>query len=128
MSDKKTILVVDDEPDVLTYLGTFFKDNGYNILEATTGAEAYQQAKDNHPDLITLDITMPEQSGVKAYKQLREDDATKDIPVIIVTGYEDPNFKKFIHTRRTIVEPDGFFEKPIDRDEVLEKVRELLTA
>ncbi len=126
MSEPKTILVVDDEPDVLTYLGTFFKDNGFNVVQASTGAEAYAQAKKHLPDLVTLDITMPEQSGVKAYKQLREDDATKNIPVIIITGYEDPNFKKFIHTRRTIVEPDGFFEKPIDRDLVLAKVKELL--
>ncbi|HQT95392.1 MAG TPA: response regulator, partial [Thermoanaerobaculaceae bacterium] len=82
----KTILVVDDEPDVVTYLSTVLRDAGYETLEAANGDEAMEQIRKGHPDLITLDITMPEMTGVKTYRQLKEDEALRRIPVIIVTG------------------------------------------
>jgi len=122
----KTILVVDDESDVVEYLTTLFKDQAYRVITAGTGAEATQIAMEEHPDLITLDITMPEESGVRAYRDLRGSEETKDIPIVIITGYEDPNFRKFIYTRRSAPPPDAYFEKPIDRDKLLEEVKRLL--
>jgi CheY-like chemotaxis protein len=122
----KTILVVDDEKDVVDYLKVIFEDNGYNVLIAGDGAECETIAREHKPDLITLDITMPKESGIRAYKNLRRDMELGQIPIVLVTGYEDPNFEKFIHTRRTASPPDGYFEKPIDRDALLEKVHELI--
>jgi DNA-binding response OmpR family regulator len=121
----KTILVVDDEPDVVTYLGTFFQDNGFNVIHAKNGREGFERAKTDHPDLITLDITMPEESGVKMFRELQAESATADIPVIIITGVTS-EFKHFLETRRQVDPPIGYFEKPINRDELLTKVHEIL--
>ena len=120
----KTILIVDDEPDVLDYLSTFLRDNGYAIETTSDGAEAMLKVKANRPDLITLDITMPEQSGVRFYRNLKEDDALKTIPVVIITGVSG-DFEKFISTRKHVPPPDGYIQKPIDLDEVLKRVKAL---
>jgi CheY-like chemotaxis protein len=122
----KKILVIDDEQDVLVYLKSIYEDAGYKVISGSNGVEALDLAKSEKPDLITLDITMPEESGVKAYKNLRSSEVAKDIPVIIITGYEDPKFEKFISTRKTAPPPDGFFDKPINRDELLKKTKEIL--
>ncbi|HHE46439.1 MAG TPA: response regulator [Bacteroidetes bacterium] len=121
----KTILVVEDEPDVLTYLVTFFKINGFNVLTATDGRKGFETAKNNHPDLISLDITMPEESGVRMYRNLHDDPSTRDIPVIIITGVSG-EFKGFIESRKHINPPAGYFEKPIDREVVLARIKEIL--
>jgi len=124
-TNTKKILVVEDEPDVMTYLVTFFEDNGFNVITATDGKVGFEKAKTENPDLISLDITMPEESGVRMYRNLHENSSTKDIPVVIVTGVSG-EFKSFIESRKQIDPPAGYFEKPIDRDAVLAKVKEIL--
>ncbi|MBI5325513.1 MAG: response regulator [Ignavibacteriae bacterium] len=121
----KKILVVDDEPDVLTYLTTLFSDNGFDVMTANNGKECFDKARNEKPDLITLDITMPEESGVRAFKELQEDSLTENIPVIIITGITS-EFKKFISTRKQVKPPLAYFEKPIDRDLLIAKVKELV--
>ena len=121
---KRKVLVVDDEPDVRTFLTTLLEDNGYETVTANTGAEALQSVRAARPDLVTLDITMPEQSGVRAYRELKTDPALKDLPVVIVTGVSD-DFKTFISTRGQVPPPDGFVSKPIDKAILLELVRKL---
>ena len=121
----KTILVVEDEPDVMSYLVTFFKVNNYNVLTATNGRIGFEKAKTEHPDVISLDITMPEESGVRMYRNLHDDPSTKDIPVIIITGVSG-EFKRFIESRNQVDPPAGYFEKPIDREAVLAKIKEIL--
>lgn len=121
----KKILIVDDEPDVLAYLGTFLEDNGFQVLTAVNGKEAFDQALTQQPDLITLDITMPEESGVRAFRDLQEHKATGAIPVVIVTGIAS-DFKRFLETRKQVKPPAAYFEKPIDRDALLTKVKQIL--
>ncbi len=121
----KKILVVDDEPDMLDFLSTFLKDNGFEVILATNGKECFKKAKKEKPDLITLDITMPEESGVKAFRNIQEAEETKDIPVIIVTGISK-DFKKFIHTRKHVEPPKAYMEKPIDTAALLLKINEIL--
>jgi len=123
----KTILIVDDEPDVTAYLKAFFEDNGFRAITASDGKSGFQAAKQERPDLITLDITMPEESGVRMFRDLQGDSDTATIPVVMVTGVS-PEFKKFIETRRQVHPPDAYFEKPIDRDALLAKVNEILSA
>lgn len=125
--DKKTILIVDDEPDVAAYLKAFFEDNGFRALTAANGKEGFAIARAERPDLITLDITMPEESGVRMFREVQAEPATANIPVIMITGVSS-DFKKFIETRRQVHPPDAYFEKPIDRDALLAKVNELLAA
>ena len=125
MADGKKILIIDDEEDVLTYLSTFFEDNGFSVISAMNGKEGVKKAIDEIPDLITLDVSMPEESGVKALREIQENNVTKNTPVILITGVAY-DFKKFIETRKQVHPPEGYFEKPIDRDKLLEKVNELL--
>lgn len=125
MNDSKKILIVDDEEDVRRYLETFFKDNGFLAITAVDGKEGVQKAADEKPDLITLDVSMPEESGVRALRDIQNNEVTKDIPVIIITGVS-LDFKRFIETRKQVHPPEGYFEKPIDRDELLKKIKHLL--
>jgi CheY-like chemotaxis protein len=123
---RKRILVVDDEPDTRTFLTTVLEDNGYETQEVANGEEAIKAIEGNPPDLITLDITMPEKSGVSVYRRVKESDQHKHIPVIMVTGVSN-DFKKFISTRRQVPPPDGYISKPVDHEEFLRLVGQLLS-
>ena len=123
---RKRILVVDDEPDTRTFLTTVLEDNGYETQEVADGKEAVKAIEESPPDLITLDITMPEKSGVAVYRRVKESDNYRHIPVIIVTGVSS-DFKKFISTRRQVPPPDGYISKPVDHEEFLQLVGKLLS-
>ncbi len=124
MTGKKTVLVVDDEPDVVDYLSTLLEDNGYSTVTARDGVDAMEKVKATRPDLITLDITMPEKSGVKFYREMKESGEYQGIPIIIITGLS-ADFEKFISTRRQVPPPEGYVSKPIERGEILELVKRL---
>ena len=121
----KKILIIDDEEDVLTYLSAFFVDNDYYVISAPDGKEGIKKALSEKPDVITLDISMPEESGVKALRELQNNENTKNIPVIIITGVTS-DFKRFIRARKQVHIPEGYFEKPINRELLLKKVNELI--
>ncbi len=123
--NKKTVLVVDDDPDAREYLMTVLGDNDFASVSAKDGTEALKMLEGSIPNLVTLDITMPEKSGVAVYRKLREDDRFKHIPVIIITGVSE-DFKRFISTRRQVPAPEGYIPKPVDAEQFLAKVRELL--
>ena len=120
----KTILIVDDEEDTRIYFCSLLEDNGYKTIEAINGEDAHQKIKEERPDLVALDMSMPEKSGVRLYRDLKESEEYKDLPVIIVTGISD-TFKDFISSRKQVPPPDGYMSKPIDPDKFLELVGEL---
>jgi CheY-like chemotaxis protein len=127
----KKVLIVDDEPSVVSYLEMLLRDSGYETASAGDGKEALEKIRQQKPDLVTLDISMPEASGTRFYKEIRTDPDLASVPIVIVTavtGYAgDPYaFEKFISHRRLVPPPDGFFPKPIDRSEFLAKVDQLL--
>jgi CheY-like chemotaxis protein len=124
MAEKKKILIVDDDLDILTYLSTLFEDHGYGTILAKDGEEARRQVEAQPPDLITLDISMPEKSGVKFYREMKEDDRWKSIPIIIVTGVSG-GFDKFISSRHQVPPPEGFIAKPVEQEEILDMVKKL---
>ncbi len=124
------ILIIDDEPDVLTFIGTLLRKNGYDVVEAADGVEGLKKVIDEEPDLVCLDLLMPEKTGIKMYREMRKDDNLKAIPVIMVTGFQwsplpGSSFKKFIQ-ERSIPGPEGYIEKPIDKEKFLEAVREII--
>ncbi len=121
----KKFLVVDDEPDIVAYVRALLEDNGFSVIEAVDGREGFARAKSDRPDLILLDISMPEESGVRMFRNLQEEAQTSGIPVIILTGVSH-EFKRFIETRRQVRPPAGYFDKPPDRDQLLAKINELL--
>ncbi len=125
VDESKTVLVVDDDPDAREFLTTVLNDNGIATATAKDGAEAIAMIEQDAPALVALDITMPEKSGVAVYRRLKEDEMLKAIPVIIITGVSD-DFKRFISTRRQVPPPEGYISKPVDHDEFLTMVKELL--
>ena len=124
MNPKKKILIVDDEPDVQTYLSTLLEDHGYATVLAKDGEEALSKIKEGLPDLVTLDISMPQKSGVRFYRDMKENPSWKQVPVLIVTGVSE-DFKKFISTRKQVPPPEGYLSKPIDPEEMLGLVKKL---
>ena len=121
----KTVLVVDDDPDAREFLSTVLQDNGFATTTANDGTEAIAMIEQAPPDLVALDITMPEKSGVAVYRRLKEDDQLKTIPVIVVTGISD-DFKKFISSRRQVPPPEGYIGKPVDHEQFVKMVKGLL--
>jgi len=120
----KTVLVVDDEPDAREFLTTILQDNGFVAKTAKDGAEALATIQQTRPDLVALDISMPEKSGVAVYRRLKEDEQLSTIPVII-TGISD-DFEKFISTRRSVPPPEGYIHKPVKHEAFLQMVQSLL--
>ncbi len=129
---KKTILVVEDEPDEAMYLTALFEDHGYEASSASNGAEAMASVKEKRPVLITLDMTMPGQSGVKFYRELREDPELNEVPVLVVSGFTGLDGKpeeiaNALSTHESVKPPEGFVAKPIDQQQLLGMVAKLLT-
>jgi len=123
----KKILVVDDELDVVAYVGRFLEDHGFDVIGANDGKQGFAKAKAELPDLIVLDIVMPENTGVRMYRDLYEDKETRHIPVVMLTGVSH-EFKRFIGTRRQVPPPAGYFDKPADLNKMLEKIEEILSS
>jgi CheY-like chemotaxis protein len=119
------VLVVDDEPDVVRYFTAVLEENGYAAASAADGIEALAKVRQDPPDLVMLDITMPNHSGVRVYRELKEDAALKKIPVVIVTGISH-SFKQFISSRSQVPPPEGYLEKPVTPEAILGEVRRLL--
>jgi len=126
MSSKK-ILIIDDEPDVVTYLSAVLEANGYKSYATGNIKTAMEQVKDIHPDLICLDIVMPQETGISFYIRLRQDKELKTIPVIIISGIvELEKFDFRTYTKDdSIPPPEYYMEKPIDVEKYIEKVKQL---
>lgn len=125
MATDKKILVIDDEEDMVTWITTLLEDNGYTTIEANDGSAGFDKAKAEKPDLITLDVSMDKESGVKTLRRLQEDPDIKSIPVVMVTGVST-DIKRFIERDKKVQFPQGFIEKPIEKDEFLKVIADLL--
>jgi two-component system phosphate regulon response regulator PhoB len=121
----KSILVIEDEADVSRYFKTLFEDNGYSVRTARDGVEAMESLRAEAPDLVTLDINLPNKSGVRVYREMKQDEKLKSIPVLMVTGTL-PEFKDFISKRRQVPPPDGYLEKPVALGDLLAEAARLL--
>lgn len=127
---EKTILVIDDEPDVVTFLSTLFLDNGYKTQSATSYERAVESLEVNMPDLITLDLSLPGRNGLHIYHFLKTTEEYKNIPVVFVTGI-NPDMPGQLDSRKFIYEnklpkPEGYIEKPVDKDLLLMAIRKCL--
>ena len=115
----KKVLVCDDSVTDLTNIKNIVEGAGYLTVAASSAAEALKRAKSESPDLIFLDIIMPEMDGYEACRKLRDDPATKDIPVIFVTS-------KSQKADRVWAQMQGardFISKPYTADQIIEKLR-----
>lgn len=89
MAEKSKILIVEDEEILLAALQEELTQGGYSIEGAANGEEGLAKVKSFKPDLVLLDLVMPKMDGMEALKKLKEDDETKDVPVIILTNLSD---------------------------------------
>ena len=126
----KKVLVVDDDPNLVTYLKALLEDNGYEVITAKDGNEGLVKTKKERPDTITLDLLMPEKTGIKMFRELRKDENLRNIPVIMVTGISSEyqaftEFTKFL-SKMKIPGPEGYLEKPIDPEGFITKIKEVL--
>lgn len=125
----KRILVIDDEPDLITLYETILGENGFTVISANSASEGLERLKEGRPDLILLDLVMPERTGIKLFADLKKDERYKDIPVILVTGIKDVmggDHKKFFEGLRTRV-PAAYLEKPVDPQVLVKTVRDVLS-
>jgi CheY-like chemotaxis protein len=115
--EDKTILVVDDEPDVLTYLTMVLQDAGFNVMSAKDGYEALERVKEKKPDFISLDLVMPHKSGIRFYHELRKNKEWSNIPVVIVTAHAHDELGKGdleeILQGKTFSGRQVYLEKPV---------------
>lgn len=121
---QKTILLVDDSKTLLMMEQMILKQGPYRLLTASDGVEAIEKARSDHPNLILLDLMMPKLGGLETCRRLKADEATRAIPVIIVTTHAEPSF------REEAVECgcDDYLTKPITALKLMEKVKGHLGA
>ena len=116
---KKQILIVDDDPNYLSLVREWLKDR-YKVFMANSGLQAIKWLGKNKADLILLDHEMPVTSGPQVLEMLRNDDETKDIPVMFLTGKSDKESVMAVLE----LKPEGYFLKTISRENLLEKLEE----
>lgn len=139
----KRILIVDDEPDAISYISSVLEDNGYEYLSAENGEEGLELARKERPDMILLDLIMPEKSGMLMFQELKKDPELGKIPVIVVSGASEAlgvdlrNFMikqprrgkdKVVETtgETQFTEPNAYVEKPVDPNELIKVIKENL--
>jgi CheY-like chemotaxis protein len=130
MSQGKVVLV-DDEEDIVLYLQTALEDGGYVALTATNVPDGLELIRKEHPDLVCLDILLPEESGFSLYQKLKTDPELAGIPVLITSGLSLSKELKDVDYLTLpdgthLPEPDGVAEKPITAPQFLAKVRGVL--
>ena len=111
----KKVLVIDDEPDVRTFLSAVLQDHGYEVCLARDCIEGIEVAQRELPDLVTLDLMMPNNTGTEFYRRFRKNRALRDTPVIVVSGIAGRHLA--VKTAAAV------FDKPIDPERFIEAVK-----
>jgi two-component system, OmpR family, phosphate regulon response regulator PhoB len=124
------ITLIDDEPDICTYLSAALEDNGYDVITVEENDSVIQVIQKNQPDLIILDIMMPKRSGISIYKELRSTETFRKIPILLMSGMSSEKnflpkgFRRLVNDDK-IPLPEGFIEKPIRLPELIKLVHKL---
>ena len=115
----KKILIIDDDPVIVKYLEAVFSDNGYETCAASSTMEGLETVRKEKPDLITLDLEMPDEWGPRFYRKLRKQKDLKDIPVIVISGIDGDHAVK---------DAIAFIRKPFDPERLIGIVRNTIGA
>ncbi|MDD3375468.1 MAG: response regulator [Candidatus Omnitrophica bacterium] len=123
------ILIVDDEPDILKILEKELSAEGYDVLKAATGLQSIDLAKQDTPDLILMDMILPDMGGAEAIKAMKNYPELKNVPVLFITAMvkleEETDDPLKINIDNSWYDT---IAKPFDREELLKKIKETLTA
>jgi CheY-like chemotaxis protein len=112
------ILIVDDEPDVVRFLTELLNDAGYDTVSAGDGREALEVMRKEKPDLVTLDLQMPHDTGTDFYRQAHRTKELSQIPIIVISGIAG----RHLAIRR----PLAVIDKPIDKTKLLETIHQAI--
>ena len=124
---KKRILVVDDEPDLVTMISKNLEKEGYKVEVAYNGVEAMKKVKANPPDAIVLDVMMPEKDGYEVCSELKKDEKYSDIPIVMLTAVADHvTSTRYSHADGINMEADDYLPKPASPEDIAESVKNLL--
>ena len=127
MSDKKLILVVDDEADLVDMVALKLESLNYRTAKAYDGIDAWEKIKAERPDLMILDVMMPRKDGYELCREVKDDPQYKDIPVILLTAVaEHVSTTTYTHMDGRTTPADDFIPKPIDLDKLAEIVEDNL--
>jgi len=118
----KQVLIVEDSPTELKILTTIMEKNAYQVAVANNGADAIEKVKASPPDLILMDVVMPEMNGFKATRALKKDEATAHIPIIMVTTKAQETDRVWAMRQGV----DAYLNKPVDAKLLMKTVQELV--
>jgi len=124
---------VDDDLDMRIFLSTVLKTSGYEPVVARNAIEGIRKARERTPDLIIMDVMMPQAGGVTLFQEVKKDERLKYVPVIMLTGVSAKAFShhlKMLNIRldETLPPPDAHMEKPLDPEKLIRKIKELLPS
>lgn len=125
-SEPRRVAVIDDEEDVLTFVRVALEDAGYAVATVSRSTEALSVLEAFRPDLVLLDVLMPEQMGLSLYTELRAHPALGATPVLFLTGLNARDDVALL--TRAAAPPAGYLEKPIDAPSLLAAVRRVLAG
>jgi two-component system, cell cycle response regulator DivK len=124
MAARKTVLIVDDDQDARFVLTAALNHDGYNVIEAPDGVAAVSEASRHRPDIIVMDIRMPQMDGLQASELLREDERTRGIPIVALSGetFEDDD----VTARRIGTIFAVYVRKPVRPSALRETIRGII--
>jgi two-component system alkaline phosphatase synthesis response regulator PhoP len=124
----KKILVIDDDPDLVEATSMILKSRHYDVIAAYGGVEGIEKARAENPDLIVLDVMMPDKDGYTVCKELKADPALNAIPVLLLTAVVSHiSTTRFSHQMGMETEADDYMDKPVDPAELVKRIEVLLT-
>jgi len=128
MADRKRAVVIDDEPDICNYISTLLQEHGFETRMANDAATGEGLIREDPPDLVCLDLMMPGRTGIQLFVRLRKDEATAEVPLIMITGIKEKLNIDWAEISRGLRKrkPDGFIEKPIDPVRLMRVVEDVL--
>lgn len=119
---RKTVLAVEDEPDMLEIIRVNLEQAGYNVVPAADGVQAYNALEGSKPDLVVLDLSMPNMSGFRFARLVRRDARWEKLPLIVVTAFAFEEVEDLANEKI-----DGFITKPFDPADLVSKVGYVLS-
>jgi two-component system, OmpR family, response regulator MtrA len=122
VTDERLVLVADDEEDILRLVTMIIERSGHQVRPVRNGAEALEAIRDVRPDLVVLDISMPEVDGLEVLRLLRADEATAELPVLLLSAQaQEADVKRGFDTGAS-----AYVKKPFSPQELAQRVDELL--